>query len=143
MRLAVDAHELVTRERPGAARDVDGVAPTVLDGLRRSEGACGRSSPCFFQAEDGLRDYEVTGVQTCALPISSSSSGSPDSSSAHSGTAPGFPGASSGITAPPCYLSLLTGTLPPFPMHAAFPRSEYYGGSAPPAPSAGIAPIPS
>src|SRR5256885_7714557 len=34
------------------------------------------SSPChislyffFFQAEDGIRDYKVTGVQTCALPI--------------------------------------------------------------------------
>src|SRR5256885_3780744 len=24
----------------------------------------------FFQAEDGIRDYKVTGVQTCALPIS-------------------------------------------------------------------------
>src|SRR3954467_16005887 len=23
----------------------------------------------FFQAEDGIRDYRVTGVQTCALPI--------------------------------------------------------------------------
>src|SRR6266700_5211606 len=23
----------------------------------------------FFQAEDGLRDFHVTGVQTCALPI--------------------------------------------------------------------------
>src|SRR5205807_7931263 len=23
-----------------------------------------------FQAEDGIRDYKVTGVQTCALPIS-------------------------------------------------------------------------
>src|SRR5690606_41188372 len=23
----------------------------------------------FFQAEDGIRDYHVTGVQTCALPI--------------------------------------------------------------------------
>src|SRR5207245_6681044 len=28
----------------------------------------------FFQAEDGIRDATVTGVQTCALPISSSSS---------------------------------------------------------------------
>src|SRR5256885_12578382 len=33
-----------------------------------------RSSPSwsvffFFQAEDGIRDYKVTGVQTCALPI--------------------------------------------------------------------------
>src|SRR6266699_2648391 len=25
---------------------------------------------CFFQAEDGIRDADVTGVQTCALPIS-------------------------------------------------------------------------
>src|SRR5256885_10724453 len=27
--------------------------------------------PCalFFQAEGGIRDYKVTGVQTCALPI--------------------------------------------------------------------------
>src|SRR5260370_41153598 len=52
-------------------------------------------------------------------------------------TAPGFPGASSDITFPS-----LTDTLPPFPMYAAFPRSEYYGGSAPPPPSAGGAPIP-
>src|SRR5256885_7334231 len=27
------------------------------------------SPPFFFQAEDGIRDYKVTGVQTCALPI--------------------------------------------------------------------------
>src|SRR5205085_3822346 len=27
----------------------------------------------FFQAEDGIRDLTVTGVQTCALPISSAS----------------------------------------------------------------------
>src|SRR5688500_19197653 len=27
----------------------------------------------FFQAEDGIRDYKVTGVQTCALPIYRSS----------------------------------------------------------------------
>src|SRR2546430_2463077 len=29
----------------------------------------------FFQAEDGIRDLTVTGVQTCALPISFGSSG--------------------------------------------------------------------
>src|SRR5690348_17781734 len=29
----------------------------------------------FFQAEDGIRDGRVTGVQTCALPISSSGAG--------------------------------------------------------------------
>src|SRR5690606_39632240 len=29
-----------------------------------------RTSFCFFfQAEDGIRDFHVTGVQTCALPI--------------------------------------------------------------------------
>src|SRR5215467_11423951 len=28
----------------------------------------------LFQAEDGIRDYKVTGVQTCALPISDGSS---------------------------------------------------------------------
>src|SRR2546421_4039893 len=28
----------------------------------------------FFQAEDGIRDLIVTGVQTCALPISTSGS---------------------------------------------------------------------
>src|SRR5438128_4731102 len=28
------------------------------------------SSLFFFQAEDGIRDATVTGVQTCALPIS-------------------------------------------------------------------------
>src|SRR5690606_39351760 len=33
--------------------------------LRRSWSGC-----FFFQAEDGIRDFHVTGVQTCALPIS-------------------------------------------------------------------------
>src|SRR5690606_41150107 len=27
-------------------------------------------SAYFFQAEDGIRDFHVTGVQTCALPMS-------------------------------------------------------------------------
>src|SRR5256885_10590988 len=31
--------------------------------------AASQASPFFFQAEDGIRDYKVTGVQTCALPI--------------------------------------------------------------------------
>src|SRR2546426_7508159 len=31
---------------------------------------CVRGMFFFFQAEDGIRDYKVTGVQTCALPIS-------------------------------------------------------------------------
>src|SRR5258706_14179747 len=29
----------------------------------------------FFQAEDGIRDWSVTGVQTCALPISCAARG--------------------------------------------------------------------
>src|SRR5437667_2898057 len=33
----------------------------------------------FFQAEDGIRDRDVTGVQTCALPISRRSSAQPAS----------------------------------------------------------------
>src|SRR5256885_16321939 len=35
---------------------------------RRSQEDCSTVF-CFFQAEDGIRDYKVTGVQTCALPI--------------------------------------------------------------------------
>src|SRR2546430_9054920 len=34
----------------------------------------------FFQAEDGIRDLTVTGVQTCALPISKALAGSGNSS---------------------------------------------------------------
>src|SRR5690606_39985737 len=30
---------------------------------------CAAFMPFFFQAEDGIRDFHVTGVQTCALPI--------------------------------------------------------------------------
>src|SRR5437870_7494961 len=36
----------------------------------------------FFQAEDGIRDGHVTGVQTCALPIWISSLASPSSGAA-------------------------------------------------------------
>src|SRR5437773_8072293 len=32
----------------------------------------------FFQAEDGIRDRDVTGVQTCALPISAARAGRAD-----------------------------------------------------------------
>src|SRR5204863_1497879 len=35
----------------------------------------------FFQAEDGIRDLYVTGVQTCALPISSRHGGGVDNAS--------------------------------------------------------------
>src|SRR6266446_5052243 len=37
----------------------------------------------FFQAEDGIRDYKVTGVQTCALPILADNQNTP--AAAHRG----------------------------------------------------------
>src|SRR3712207_6989960 len=43
------------RARPAPAGRSSDVVPAV---------------PLFFQAEDGIRDIGVTGVQTCALPIS-------------------------------------------------------------------------
>src|SRR5256885_10148276 len=39
-----------------------------VSGVRRD---CASCDNFFFQAEDGIRDYKVTGVQTCALPICS------------------------------------------------------------------------
>src|SRR5688572_30963267 len=45
-------------------------APTDLSSPWRSEAPRRSSCSFFFQAEDGIRDLTVTGVQTCALPIS-------------------------------------------------------------------------
>src|SRR5207253_1640618 len=42
----------------------------------------------FFQAEDGIRDGHVTGVQTCALPIFSSTKGARSVRGQLSGTTP-------------------------------------------------------
>src|SRR2546430_3987065 len=47
----------------------------VRVGQRSARDECRREEPhgdagFFFQAEDGIRDLTVTGVQTCALPIS-------------------------------------------------------------------------
>src|SRR5690606_40667241 len=41
--------------------------------IKRVEVLRNKISHFFFQAEDGIRDFHVTGVQTCALPISPSS----------------------------------------------------------------------
>src|SRR5215813_14804039 len=41
----------------------------------------------FFQAEDGIRDADVTGVQTCALPISIAAQGDGETEGAAGGTA--------------------------------------------------------
>src|SRR5256886_5715512 len=42
---------------------------SVLQCTRRGASISLKRSFFFFQAEDGIRDLTVTGVQTCALPI--------------------------------------------------------------------------
>src|SRR5258707_9780573 len=42
----------------------------VLSLLCKTRTSCCITCFFFFQAEDGIRDIGVTGVQTCALPIS-------------------------------------------------------------------------
>src|SRR5437870_1946144 len=41
----------------------------TASGKVRDANSVGGDSFFFFQAEDGIRDGHVTGVQTCALPI--------------------------------------------------------------------------
>src|SRR5690606_40241303 len=41
----------------------------------------------FFRAEDGIRAFHVTGVQTCALPISAGSAAPPGSAAGGGGAA--------------------------------------------------------
>src|SRR2546422_10078169 len=48
----------------------------------------------FFQAEDGIRDVAVTGVQTCALPISGARAGA----ARRSHLSPAERGGSRGVT---------------------------------------------
>src|SRR5207247_8088699 len=45
----------------------------------------------FFQAEDGIRDPLVTGVQTCALPISAERAVDTPEQAARAARAVGFP----------------------------------------------------
>src|SRR3954463_12613566 len=45
-----------------------GHAAGITDGADATTAVC--VLLCFYQAEDGRREYRVTGVQTCALPIS-------------------------------------------------------------------------
>src|SRR6201999_3461579 len=78
------------RRRADRARDRLAIAAAVRDhrrlGNAREQGAAdlgvidaehargdALAGLYFFQAEDGIRDADVTGVQTCALPISSRS----------------------------------------------------------------------
>src|SRR2546427_2963822 len=55
----------------------------------------------FFQAEDGIRDLTVTGVQTCALPISNVWSASPTAASSPSASSPAHSAAAPATRAPP------------------------------------------
>src|SRR2546430_977949 len=58
----VPAHDYSTAPPPAWRR----LLPTRMSGYRLCVAVF------FFQAEDGIRDLTVTGVQTCALPISGS-----------------------------------------------------------------------
>src|SRR5690606_40993074 len=84
---------------------------------------------CFFQAEDGIRDFHVTGVQTCALPISAIRRGNACDRLAHGGATMNEigprderlgPGAWAALSALPVATTAFALVLG----HAAGPRSE-------------------
>src|SRR5256885_3069031 len=54
----------VVEEEGGVAVSLLNTMLGMCDGRRGN-----KYGGVFFQAEDGIRDYKVTGVQTCALPI--------------------------------------------------------------------------
>src|SRR2546430_7820231 len=56
----------------------------------------------FFQAEDGIRDLTVTGVQTCALPISCAAPGAATVRNARNASAAGATNAAAAGTGNPC-----------------------------------------
>src|SRR3712207_6878376 len=61
----------------GRRRLADGLGIIVVeDGCREEDGRAVVACLLFFQAEDGIRDIGVTGVQTCALPILASGASS-------------------------------------------------------------------
>src|SRR5690606_39558612 len=74
----------------------------------------------FFQAEDGIRDFHVTGVQTCALPISSEPVVSESQYGGWSGAVTDIPGSTS---ASAVAISTLTTTAKDV-LEGAFMRSE-------------------
>src|SRR2546422_65053 len=94
--------------------------------------------PIFFlQAEDGIRDVAVTGVQTCALPISGGTRGGRDPRTAAPARAPRSPrgrvspsplperGGASERASPEA-----TPSPPPDPAHAADRAHRARGGAA-------------
>src|SRR5256885_1867245 len=81
-RMTLGVPLLTTQTAPGVLAIPSGCGPTgIVAPIELSRGSIRKtvssetreihtaSMPFFFQAEDGIRDYKVTGVQTCALPI--------------------------------------------------------------------------
>ena len=60
--------------KDGTLKIIDELTGRILEGRRYGDGlhqALEAKEKIEIQAEDGIRDDLVTGVQTCALPISS------------------------------------------------------------------------
>src|SRR2546429_4160123 len=51
------------------AKELQKQNPTSQDTKKKLADMLSQAKDFFFQAEDGIRDVAVTGVQTCALPI--------------------------------------------------------------------------
>src|SRR2546430_331723 len=69
---AKDIFNVVTDAASGVVDIFHGIDKAVADtwnNFWKDGKADGIASIFFFQAEDGIRDLTVTGVQTCALPI--------------------------------------------------------------------------
>src|SRR5256885_9616960 len=100
-------------------------------GEAEDEGAADGADSCtcllelcfFFQAEDGIRDYKVTGVQTCALPIYVLLLDEPSSSARSVSTSRSLDGSSSSSTLPPASIVFARCTRPRSPPESV-PRSE-------------------
>src|SRR5256885_1134771 len=58
-----------TAKYDGNEYSITGMTNADTVALERPDARTFRFTFFFFQAEDGIRDYKVTGVQTCALPI--------------------------------------------------------------------------
>src|SRR3712207_8187926 len=81
----------------------------------------------FFQAEDGIRDIGVTGVQTCALPIFVAEGYSPIVFCRFIDTAhyvAAHLGATLGSKRAPVHVLSVTGELPPAERERRIARSE-------------------
>src|SRR5699024_2489663 len=80
----------------------------------------------FFQAEDGIRDRNVTGVQTCALPISHLDAVPPGEGGVVRFAAPV-------VATPRCFLGASEGGADHEPVGAAGDRLDQVPGAAQPA----------